>query len=93
MSDQEELVQSERRPDTSRDDRREDGLAVFKQLQNEASATRGHTTGGAPEPTRTVLDGTCGMGVDVDAREQQDRDELEMRRASPHNVRFIPRRS
>ena len=41
MTDTEEPVHGEGRPDTSQDDRREDGLAIFKRNEREA-AERDH---------------------------------------------------
>ena len=80
MSDQEEPIRSEGRPDTSQDERREDGLAVFKQMENEA-----------PQPAAVLAFERMEAERQSQAQTLLDQAELSGRRASPHNLRLVPR--
>ena len=80
MSDQEEPVHSEGRPDPSQDDRREDGLAIFQQMKSDSTEPATTAKAEPPQPRHLTL-----------ARSASDDAELSKRRASPYNLRLVSR--
>jgi len=93
MSDHEELIEGKARPDVSHVEAQDEGL---EEVGNE----RGREGGGHPKErerspapesaqhVRTVVEGTCGMGINDSARGTLEYEELRVMRASPYNLRW-----